>query len=108
MNIQLSKQAEADTSTKPMNRPPRRQFIKIAIVASSLVLIRAYNYNSREEGESENSKRVKREVTEKKSDLDNPSLSDGTPIVRGKDSVAESDEPARKSMMERLKISEMF
>ena len=108
MNIQLTKKAGTDVSTKPINKLPRRQFIKIAIVASSLVMIRAYNHNSREEGESENYKLVKKEVPEKKDDLEKPSLSDGTPIVRGKGSVTELDEPAHKSMMERLKISEMF
>lgn len=108
MNIQQSKPTDAGSDTKPTNKLPRRQFIKIAIVASSLVMIRAYNHSSREEGESENLNLARREVPAEKSDLQKPFVSDGTPIARGKGSVAESDEPESKSMMEKLKISEIF
>jgi len=110
MNTQQSKYAETGGSTNATNKLPRRQFIKIAIVASSLVTIRAYHYNSREEGGNENSKLARREGPAKKANHDKPSLSKSTPAVRGKDpvDVAESDEPVRKSMMERLKITEIF
>ena len=111
MDTQLSKPEVNDHPSKPTKKASRRAFIKIGIVASSLVVMRAYHYNLREEKSIGDSKVVKRVNPDKKTEHKKSNGVGGTTPARKKSGSLDSKNISGsqdKNKPGALKVTELF
>lgn len=111
MDTQLSKFEIKGAPSKPTKKMHRREFIKIGIVAASLVMIRAYHYNLREEKPTGDSKVVKREMPDQNRVHEKPTKLDDAPLVPQKRSsldLKDINESQDKDRSDTLRVTELF
>jgi len=111
MDTQLSKPEVNNCPSKATKKASRRAFIKIGIVASSLVVMRAYHYNLREEKSIGDSKVVKRVIPDKKTEHEQSNGFGGTSPARKKSSSLDSkniSDSQDKNRPGSLKVTELF